>query len=71
MMKQKEGNRIGKREKLGSNVVSTEAPGSAMGNSEDEINLRAVPSWVGRSGITPLLISPWKEIASGKGQKTE
>ena len=45
-MKEKEGNRIGKREKLGSNVVSTEAPGSAMGNSEDEINLRAVPSWV-------------------------
>ena len=44
MMKEKEGNRIGKREKLGSNAVSMEAPGSAMGNFEDEINLRAVPS---------------------------
>lgn len=40
----KEGNRIGKREKLGSNVILMEAPGSTMGNFEDEINLRAVPS---------------------------
>lgn len=44
MMKEREGNRIGKREKLGSNIVSMEAPESAMGNFEDEINLRAVPS---------------------------
>ena len=46
----KEGNRIGKREKLGSNVISTEAPGSTMGNFEDAINLRAVPAeWEGQA----------------------
>lgn len=44
MMKEREGNRIGKREKLGSNTASTEALGSPRRSFEDEINLRVVPS---------------------------
>lgn len=48
MMKEREGNRIGKREKLRSNTASTEAPGSPRRSFEDEINLSVVPQLSGK-----------------------